>query len=65
MIQLQIISECYMYFLKFSKIVTDKNTNLVQNVYIVTHGSCDILKYHYKTLICEIYMLMHTFNALD
>ena len=51
--QLQIISECYMYFLQFSKImkikknVNDKNTKCGENVYIINHVSCesrDILK---------------------
>ena len=47
-----------MYFLQFSKIMKCPKMLLtriqksVQNVYTVTHGSCDILKYH-----CKIYML--------
>ena len=75
LIQLQIISECYVYFLQFSKIikfqrlVLTKIQNLVQIVYIVIYGSCDILKYHYEIFICEIYkyeiyIFMHTFYAL-
>ena len=58
--QLQIISKCYMYFLqflkimKFQKMLLTKIQNSVQNVFIVTHGPCDILNYYYEIFICEI-----------
>ena len=64
-----------MYFLAFvfplifknyeipKKLLT-KIQNSVQNVYTVTHVSCDVLKHHYEIFICEIYMFMHTFYAL-
>ena len=59
LIQLQIISECYVYFLQFSKIikfqrlVLTKIQKLVQIVYIVIYGSCDILKNHYEILLVK------------
>ena len=73
MIQLQIISECCMYFLQFfknyeiPKNVTDKITKFSENVYIVTHGSSDILRYQYEIFmwnLCEIYMFMQVVDAL-
>ena len=52
-----------MYFLKkiqkilnSPKMLLTRIQNSVQNVYIVTLGSCDIIKYHYEIFICEINM---------
>ena len=47
------------------KMLLTQIQNSVQNVYIVTHGSCDLIKYRYeifiREIICEIDMFMHTF----
>ena len=47
------------------KMLLTQIQNSAQNVYIVTHGSCDLLKYRYeifiREIICEIDMFMHTF----
>ena len=42
--------------MKFQNMLLTQIQKSVQNVYIVTHGSCDLLKYRYEIFILEFYM---------
>ena len=42
--------------MKFQKMLQTRIQNAVQKVYIVTHGSYDILNYHYEIFIYDLYV---------
>ena len=42
--------------MKFQKMLLTRIQNSVQNVYIATNDPCDILKIHYETITCDLYM---------
>ena len=47
-----------------------KIQNSVQNLYTVTHGSCDILKYHYEIFVfvkftCLSTHFIHCINTIE